>query len=557
MRPYMFRALLIALCVSTSQSEFTVTALAGSMQSQSTLPAPSQSADVGDVGTPGDAFEAPDGELFMAGAGSDIWGTEDSFRFVYRPLPSDGRVAAVVAQETNTDEFAKAGIMIRQSLDPSAPHVILDVKPDGGVEFMTRPAHGGETTFIAGSWVPVTPDDSGAVVINALLSLTRIGTTVTADVCHDGSCETVGTASWIEGAALAGAATTSHDRSRLNHASFRVTVTTDELTFPSHLTDVGDVGLPGQASSLFGVTTVSAAGADIWGTADSFTAVTQPISFSAMVVARVLDMEDTHPFAKAGVIMGALSPSSARAILDVKPDGGIEFMVRQADGAEMSFRAGTGATFPVWLRLLRTGNDVRAEVGSDGANWAPIGAASVNFSGTVEAGVAVTSHDTSVRNTARFDRVLLFGTGNAQNLLVNSGFEDSTIPALGPGWVSDRQSAAQTETTQPRAGTKNAVCRTSESEDCGIFQEVTVASNGFYVFRVFAATDKPGALVGMNINEREGERVTAVTIGEYRAYSMVVLAFAGDVIRVWAYSPAAPGSLVIDDASLAMDTGPH
>jgi len=66
-------------------------------------------------------------------------------------------------------------------------------------------------------------------------------------------------------------------------------------------------------------------------------------------------------------------------------------------------------------------------------------------------GLAVTSHDTSVRNTARFDRVLVFGSGSAQNLLVNPGFEDSTIPALGPGWISDpqRQSAAQTETAQP------------------------------------------------------------------------------------------------------------
>jgi hypothetical protein len=40
--------------------------------------------------------------------------------------------------------------MIRGSLDPGSQHVILDVKPDGAYEFMTRSTPGGDTRFVAG-----------------------------------------------------------------------------------------------------------------------------------------------------------------------------------------------------------------------------------------------------------------------------------------------------------------------------------------------------------------------------------------------------------------------
>ncbi len=77
----------------------------------------------------------------MSGAGRDIWGTADSFFFVYRPF-RDGSIMNTFLSEDFTDPFAKAGLMIRQSLDPGSPEVIVDVKPDGGIEFMTRARSG-------------------------------------------------------------------------------------------------------------------------------------------------------------------------------------------------------------------------------------------------------------------------------------------------------------------------------------------------------------------------------------------------------------------------------
>src|SRR5580765_884240 len=113
------------------------------------LPPPWQHADIGNVGIPGDASVGVGNSVSVSGAGSDIWGTADSFHFAYQPM-SDGYIFIGPPSQDGTNPFAKAGLMIRQSLDPGSPHVILDVRPDGSIEFMTRSTPGGETTFIAG-----------------------------------------------------------------------------------------------------------------------------------------------------------------------------------------------------------------------------------------------------------------------------------------------------------------------------------------------------------------------------------------------------------------------
>jgi hypothetical protein len=59
----------------------------------------------------------------------------------------------------------------------------------------------------------------------------------------------------------------------------------------------------------------------------------------------------------------------------------------------------------------------------------------------------------------------------------------------------------------------------------------------------------------MNLNGSGSGQM--VTVGGYAPYSRGVFAKAGDVIRVWLYSPAAPGAVTIDDATLMIDNGPH
>jgi hypothetical protein len=528
------------------------------------LPSPWQSVDIGDVGTAGSAFTGPDGDLFVAGAGSDIWDTSDSFRFVYRPI-RDGFITAHVTSQTNTDPFAKTGVMIRQSLDPSSPELILDVKPDGGLELMLRSSSGGQTTFIRGGSVPITIGADGQVDMDVILSLSRSGNAVIATICvqsPDGNvtCSGPANVSFPSGPALIGIAVTSHDPSRLNHAHLSTMPTVSAVPAPWLATDVGDVGLPGFATweAASGTFFVSGAGSDIWNTEDSFHAVTQSLNGDTTLTARVVSMQNTDQFAKAGIEIGDVSPDAARVILDVKPDGGIEFMARTESGAAMSFLAGAQVSFPVWLRLVRSGDFFVGLISSDGQIWMQVGSLTMTLPTTVRQGLAVTSHDSAVRNTAVFDNVSVtqspVPTGN---LLQNPGFEESLVPNMEPGWVSDngRQAPAHTATATPHTGSTYGVCETTAESDCGIYQDFTLPANGFYVFSAYVAADKPGALLGVNINGVA--RVTQVATGGYTRYTVLLTAGIGTSIRVWLYSPASRGTVLIDDASFVRDTGPH
>ena len=89
-----------------------------------TLPPPWQWTDVGAVGTPGEVHVGANTDWFVSGAGSNVWGTADSFLFAYQPI-RDGRIFATIDSETNTNSFAKAGIMIRQTLAPGGTSTAL------------------------------------------------------------------------------------------------------------------------------------------------------------------------------------------------------------------------------------------------------------------------------------------------------------------------------------------------------------------------------------------------------------------------------------------------
>ena len=537
---------------------------AAAAEAQSPAPPPWRPADIGAVGTPGTAYQGPNGDFYANGAGHDIWGTADSFFYVYQPI-RDGSISAIVGAEDNSHGYAKAGVMIRQSLDPGSPEVILDVKPDGGIEFMTRSSQGGETAFIAGSWVPAAPTADNKVVLNVTLELFRTGTVVSALYCtplgNGGrQCSTVGSTSFPSGPAFIGVAVTSHDPAALNEVYFPATPVVRSVPNPWVTYDVGSVGTSGFATyeSASDTFFVSGAGSDIWGTADSFHAVSQGFnSDNGSLTARVVSEQNTNMFAKAGVMMGASSPpGSARVVLDARPDGSIEFMARQSNGAAMTFIASARASFPVWLRLSRTGGQVEGSMSADGQSWTSIGTVSVTLPAGITGGLAVTSHNSSVLNTARFDHVSISsGPPPMENLLANGGFEESAVPATGPGWVSDaiRQAPARSETLAPRSGTKNGACRTTTALDCGIYQDLTIPATGNYMLTIHASSDRSGALVGFNLDGVGG--AMNVAPGGYQPYQMGFFARAGDAIRVWMYSPSTPGFVAIDDASLVVYTG--
>src|ERR1035437_5227896 len=97
------------------------------------LPPQFTSADIGAVGLPGTASFC-DGQFTISGSGADIWNNADAFQFVYAyvPISTNCDIRAHVASVQNTSGNAKAALMIRETLDPSSRHAMVDVQPSAG-----------------------------------------------------------------------------------------------------------------------------------------------------------------------------------------------------------------------------------------------------------------------------------------------------------------------------------------------------------------------------------------------------------------------------------------
>jgi uncharacterized repeat protein (TIGR02543 family) len=156
---------------ATATSAAVMISVAGS----SSLPSPWTTQDIGSVAVTGSATYN-NGVFTLKGSGLDIWGTSDAFRFGYKPLTGDGQIVARVASLQNTSGWAKAGVMIRQSLTPDSVHAMMDVTPGSGAEFSRRSTTGGSTTVSA----------LAGVAAPYWVKLVRSGNTFTGYVSGDG-----------------------------------------------------------------------------------------------------------------------------------------------------------------------------------------------------------------------------------------------------------------------------------------------------------------------------------------------------------------------------------
>jgi hypothetical protein len=86
--------------------------------------------------------------------GADIWGSNDSFYFLYEQKTGDFEVVVRIANMTaDSDQiWAKAGIMIRESLDPDSANYFVHATPaegERGCQFQGRESSGSPTITIS------------------------------------------------------------------------------------------------------------------------------------------------------------------------------------------------------------------------------------------------------------------------------------------------------------------------------------------------------------------------------------------------------------------------
>jgi hypothetical protein len=111
--------------------------------------------------------EGPVDTYTMTARSENIADQSDSFHYVYKQLSGTGSIVVKVESVTETSSSAKAGVMIRETLDPDSKYAMVFSRPDGGIRFRRRIETAGDTTNSADSrlavphWVKLERDAAG------------------------------------------------------------------------------------------------------------------------------------------------------------------------------------------------------------------------------------------------------------------------------------------------------------------------------------------------------------------------------------------------------------
>ncbi len=194
-------------------------------------------------------LETSPGTILMNGTGTDVWDTSDQFRFVYKQLKGNGSIVARVDSVGNTNAWAKAGVMIRESTAAGSVHAFTAATPTSshGVSFQYRNDTGVATnsnTDVANTPMP------------QWVKVTRNGTSFTAQYSADGKTWTdivPTTAATITMASdvLIGLGVTSHAAGVACGAKFSNVSTTGTVSGQWQVAEVGAVQTGGNTPEAF------------------------------------------------------------------------------------------------------------------------------------------------------------------------------------------------------------------------------------------------------------------------------------------------------------------
>jgi glucose/arabinose dehydrogenase len=118
------------------------------------LATPWRTTDIGKLNLFGNA-SISSGTFTLSASGRDIYNNDDHFRFVYQSVNGNCDIRARVTGMTNTNAWAKAGVMIRESLQPNSKNAATILTPSGTASFQRRLTTAGSTSASnAGAVVP-------------------------------------------------------------------------------------------------------------------------------------------------------------------------------------------------------------------------------------------------------------------------------------------------------------------------------------------------------------------------------------------------------------------
>lgn len=221
--------------------------------------------------------------FYVRAGGSDIWNTADGMHFVHQTVTGDFDVKVRVDGLTRPNEWAKAGLMVREDLDGNSRNYLVAATPTAGQNLITmqwRLVKGAASASIADASRP-----RPSPIPNAWLRITRTGDALAFYWGTDG-------VNWLSlynetpspaypETVYVGLATTSHDNG--------VTLANTASTYYRDLSGLPAISLPELSIGLSGTDVViswtsSESNLELWATEDLAPANWQPTGATPVAV---------------------------------------------------------------------------------------------------------------------------------------------------------------------------------------------------------------------------------------------------------------------------------
>ena len=340
------------------------------------------------------------GVLTVTASGAEIHGTSDQFRFISEPVTGDSQSSVQVLSQSTQNTQPQAGLMARQSTDPTSPFYAVLAYPNDSTEgnpladlvIWYRAAFGGNAIELTKEYPATKP---------IYLMIQRRGNLFSTGISTDGvnyqlipgtTADLDMPATTLDGLAVdSGAAGNTGTASFANLNIGQPLSTTMTPQSPANpcpaswtCADIGNPNPPGDtiAGATAGSYTLDGTGTGITlGSSDSFHYAYQPVSGDETLSAQVVTQAGAPPTAQEGIMMRAnTSPTSPYYAVLLNPGGSATVQWRTYDGVPN--RTGTLAlasvTSPAYVEIVSWQDTTMnrtlfsALTSADGVTWTPV-----------------------------------------------------------------------------------------------------------------------------------------------------------------------------------------
>ena len=279
--------------------------------------------------------------------------------------------------------------------------------------------------------------------------------------------------------------------------------------------DIGYVGHAGDVCVNNDIYTMTGSGDDIWSINDAFHYLFQQvITNETELTIKVESIKHTNDFAKVGIMFRQnLDAGSPFVFLSITPSKGLIITQRISQNIDATIYGNSAAlSAPYWLRIYNKGNQYVCSYSVNGTDWTILGSVTLSLGTNPYVGIAYTTHDNNVLDTAVVDNVALRISGVLDtNLLTFFGKNlDNKTSLL--TWTTSSEMNNDHFEIQRSAGNTDfktigkikASGTTSQSHDYNFTDYLPLDGNNYYrlkqVDKTGKATYSSVAMVRFNLN---------------------------------------------------------